>query len=250
MAFPGGSPEVYPRVGGGNARLKANLTGIPGLSPRGRGKRQDGLGDIYAPGSIPAWAGETRRPPLGHISAPVYPRVGGGNRRRWVGLAQVAGLSPRGRGKRSQDRIQGAERGSIPAWAGETEGSGQWQSIGKVYPRVGGGNYSRGRPCARTSGLSPRGRGKRHYDGQRPDGRRSIPAWAGETHRLLALSGYGRVYPRVGGGNSPNPFCALNAVGLSPRGRGKLKQQLCPLVLRRVYPRVGGGNGAHYRARE
>ena len=52
---------VYPRVGGGNYRCVFGYRAECGLSPRGRGKRHSltNLGDDG--GSIPAWAGETRR---------------------------------------------------------------------------------------------------------------------------------------------------------------------------------------------
>ena len=131
-----------------------------------------------------------------------------------------------------------------------------------VYPRVGGGNPSFPQSAQPGGGLSPRGRGKPQLpkQGIAPVG--SIPAWAGETGRCGSASSPGRVYPRVGGGNLNRSFPGLNLPGLSPRGRGKQREQnkgvqdagsipawagetKNPAVQgpgRRVYPRVGGGN--------
>ena len=118
-------------------------------------------------------------------------------------------------------------------------------------------------PQGMTTGLSPRGRGKRTARKASPTKTRSIPAWAGETgphtrqYRLL------QVYPRVGGGNMGKPGRAGNQGGLSPRGRGKRPAATSQVHLarsipawagetpgrtpyprrNRVYPRVGGGNG-------
>ena len=68
---------------------------------------------------------------------------------------------------------------------------------------MGGGNdpMFQQRPIA--AGLSPRGRGKHFHRGVEIAGTGSIPAWAGETPPAMITSVAIRVYPRVGGGNSP-----------------------------------------------
>ena len=138
----------------------------------------------------------------------------------------------------------------------------------QVYPRVGGGNaiWTHWRDDLR--GLSPRGRGKLRKYHCIPFHCGSIPAWAGETARTPHPCGRGAVYPRVGGGNDICPFHMWRALGLSPRGRGKLFQLAkanvavrsipawageTPPVSRRtalgaVYPRVGGGNPIRTRS--
>ena len=66
---------------------------------------------------------------------------------------------------------------------------------------MGGGNGRTRGYDKQLQGLSPRGRGKRpvcHF-GISTAG--SIPAWAGETGRVLLCYTFGEVYPRVGGGN-------------------------------------------------
>ena len=127
---------------------------------------------------------------------------------------------------------------------------------------MGGGNFLNRSAFARAVGLSPRGRGKPLYQGAQERILRSIPAWAGETWILFALPPAPWVYPRVGGGNLDFVRVTACAVGLSPRGRGKLQNELAkgqnlgsipawagetspvPSVSQSetVYPRVGGGN--------
>ena len=96
--------------------------------------------------------------------------------------------------------------------------------------------------------------------------RRSIPAWAGETHRRYADLDKFQVYPRVGGGNSHAPYPPPSLTGLSPRGRGKRGKvkggkaswrsipawagETATIALTDtttgVYPRVGGGNSHQF----
>ena len=152
--------------------------------------------------------------------------------------------------------------GSIPAWAGETQGQRRGACLPVVYPRVGGGNAHRAVVHALDLGLSPRGRGKLTILLKVGMPLRSIPAWAGETaarHYTATMSG---VYPRVGGGNRTLMQSIVGRCGLSPRGRGKPVRQVHRLdhvrsipawagetvvsktmpTMPRVYPRVGGGN--------
>ena len=192
----------------------------------------------------------------------VYPRVGGGNRGRFLALPRRRGLSPRGRGKRVRCLASPNQYRSIPAWAGETPIAGYCLPNARVYPRVGGGNAADTTNPSASRGLSPRGRGKRLRAGQRRADERSIPAWAGETEQAEISDSNHQVYPRVGGGNGICAKGALRMPGLSPRGRGKPRglgqhhrtRRSIPAwagetstlyllyILMAVYPRVGGGN--------
>ena len=173
--------EVYPRVGGGNALYSDFEQSPKGLSPRGRGKLSISSLDATDVRSIPAWAGETCPRALDSYNRSVYPRVGGGNRERLAPSLSLSGLSPRGRGKQTEVRSPTATFGSIPAWAGETDGSTLADGYLWVYPRVGGGNAFHYLIDLIYLGLSPRGRGKRPKVFLNADAKRSIPAWAGET---------------------------------------------------------------------
>ena len=110
-------------------------------------------------------------------------------------------------------------------------------------------------------GLSPRGRGNlaQHHHCRR--GQRSIPAWAGEPRPDTPPNLPTGVYPRVGGGTDSATIPERRVIGLSPRGRGNLRQGVQQLgqagsipawageppsgLSHRpgatVYPRVGGG---------
>ena len=249
-------------MGGGNPTALCVHSSQPGLSPRGRGKLQPRHKNGRAYGSIPAWAGETSAFGIASVGVGVYPRVGGGNAAPGVPSCRTHGLSPRGRGKLSVPSVHAVPSGSIPAWAGETTLCGSSRRFLPVYPRVGGGNRPSIQKAAATSGLSPRGRGKRCINQLFYIETGSIPAWAGETFILRLVQVRRKVYPRVGGGNSRAPTRPRGLQGLSPRGRGKqARQMLAEGTLRsipawagetiiiaqglrraEVYPRVGGGN--------
>ena len=86
--------------------------------------------------------------------------MGGGNADRGMVVTMAKALSPRGRGKRVKGTDFARNKGSIPAWAGETGFSCPACRITTVYPRVGGGNLQHSDRLATEAGLSPRGRGK------------------------------------------------------------------------------------------
>ena len=127
---------------------------------------------------------------------------------------------------------------------------------------MGGGNRYSSAPPLSPKGLSPRGRGKRYTCRTQSPYERSIPAWAGETVASSLRLSLRWVYPRVGGGNLMRGNASAVPMGLSPRGRGKLRLDAHIRMYGRsipawagetrafapgstlivVYPRVGGGN--------
>ena len=216
-----GIRQVYPRVGGGNSIRRLRFAGVRGLSPRGRGKRLLSRRPFQPRRSIPAWAGETTRTARHRRRRMVYPRVGGGNPKRFVLQVKSVGLSPRGRGKLLHFALLLLGLRSIPAWAGETIRGLSKCRCTRVYPRVGGGNAGDAKKWRLPRGLSPRGRGKPAQGTRAVRQLRSIPAWAGETVAVEAFYFEIKVYPRVGGGNNPPAVRARRRRGLSPRGRGK-----------------------------
>ena len=115
----GANRQVYPRVGGGTVINSGLGNGPEGLSPRGRGNRNQRMRGNFSRRSIPAWAGE---PAAGLVSSDrgrVYPRVGGGTPQRVLADCKLNGLSPRGRGNLLTLTYRARRRRSIPAWAGE-----------------------------------------------------------------------------------------------------------------------------------
>ena len=174
--------RAHPRVGGENVCWVSPPPGLGGL--------------------IPAWAGKTsgRDVTSGHGAA--HPRVGGENIRGPHPVQALRGSSPRGRGKRGFGGIACVVDRLIPAWAGKTRRNARSGHAHPAHPRVGGENRGQIRITWKTTGSSPRGRGKRHgwtlYSGRS----RLIPAWAGKTLRRLAGRLGRQAHPRVGGENA------------------------------------------------
>ena len=140
-SFAGPPPTpVYPRVCGGNGLGLGIFAPCRGLSPRVRGKRFQRGGDIGVGGSIPACAGETPPAHAGGFPLRVYPRVCGGNVPPGGEIIGLRGLSPRVRGKHPAAQAGLHLPGSIPACAGETPTPTSPRPLGRVYPRVCGGN--------------------------------------------------------------------------------------------------------------
>ena len=177
------------------------------------------------------------------------------------------GLSPRVRGNRLSRRPAGVPARSIPACAGEPQGTDSGSMAWTVYPRVCGGTAIRYCWMAAHAGLSPRVRGNRQSAPLFRGRPRSIPACAGEPGLSSAPPSVIRVYPRVCGGTSPSTASSTSWSGLSPRVRGNRRrldrdgrragsipacagEPQCPSCGRRstsVYPRVCGGTPAFVR---
>ena len=123
--------------------------------------------------------------------------------------------------------------------------------------------------CWSGKGLSPRVRGNRPRWWAAYQGRRSIPACAGEPAAAMGISSDQEVYPRVCGGTSYSPAPILNSKGLSPRVRGNRSRTRSPGLVQgsipacageplpyplpdrqiEVYPRVCGGTNRSLRRR-
>ena len=273
---------VHPRVCGGNRARGRGPSGGAGPSPRVRGKQVVVLRVIDEPGSIPACAGETEKAVKRPNAPAVHPRVCGGNS-LWLGIrTEVAGPSPRVRGKLLRQDGDPLGRGSIPACAGEHHGSQPREprhrsipacagetacsasvlSAVPVHPRVCGGNSVPRRLVVERRGPSPRVRGKRSMGIRRCGSWRSIPACAGETFPSVSSRRGVGVHPRVCGGNGESVIRLIVGPGPSPRVRGKRPciDRACYLGgsipacagetrtarhvdrICRVHPRVCGGN--------
>ena len=211
---------VYPRVCGGTRLSTGGRMSSLGLSPRVRGNLFVDSPAGGVEGSIPACAGEPRRPPESARSAGVYPRVCGGTDTLFDLRFGGKGLSPRVRGNRGESLLGGHRRGSIPACAGEPSSGLPAGSGRRVYPRVCGGT-PRTRPRLRLGrGLSPRVRGNLYHHLALGIRQRSIPACAGEPHQTTSDRITSRVYPRVCGGTIAGGVATAGNRGLSPRVRG------------------------------
>ncbi len=199
---------VYPRVCGGTAPPIFFSFPFDGLSPRVRGNHiiRPNVSDIVR--SIPACAGEPKRPSAAHNLKKVYPRVCGGTEIGLPSRCHPNGLSPRVRGNRRACRCDRASQGSIPACAGEPKRSAARSAPRpacsaappQVYPRVCGGTFLTKLSAAGMLGLSPRVRGNQYQRRARDEAGRSIPACAGEPWVCQLCGEIFTVYPRVCGG--------------------------------------------------
>ena len=212
--------RVYPRVGGETPNATFSVRSLSGLSPRGRGNRQQRMGRARQAGSIPAWAGKPALVSVHACCPAVYPRVGGETVAAVGDGRQRPGLSPRGRGNLTTYRPRTNFQRSIPAWAGKPAMSCSMAMPKWVYPRVGGETDPAVWEAANPGGLSPRGRGNLDEANLQALCRRSIPAWAGKPASPPARSTTTTVYPRVGGETLEQVIRQPCAAGLSPRGRG------------------------------
>ena len=191
-------------------------------------------------GSIPACAGETFRFASAPCTVTVDPRVRGGDDIPASGQRPCKGRSPRARGRRAAKAIGISSVRSIPACAGETV-DGQTLSLAmRVDPRVRGGDRSTKSGCKRSSGRSPRARGRQPSVFIWSSPERSIPACAGETLRSCFGRRFPRVDPRVRGGDRRLDDAVLDEVGRSPRARGRPTLSWKPPTLPGSIPACAG----------
>ena len=176
------------------------------------------------------------------------------------------GLSPRVRGNPSETVSRQTRARSIPACAGEPRHWLYQLRLSAVYPRVCGGTESYLRPSPIKLGLSPRVRGNHIAGCIAQQGRRSIPACAGEPADGFHRSDWRAVYPRVCGGTGYRRHAHKPLQGLSPRVRGnpptavnagpenrsipacagEPESRLTHVIPLSVYPRVCGGTCKSY----
>ena len=194
--------------------------------------------------------------------ARAHPRAGGENSARAAAIGPLLGSSPRGRGKPRGRGCGAGVCGLIPARAGKTFARSIRSTSGRAHPRAGGENPLRTELRVKYTGSSPRGRGKpaAANDASAPVG--LIPARAGKTRTPHAPSPRHRAHPRAGGENVWERVALGEAVGSSPRGRGKPAVS-CPyeaaygllparagktserardVALHEAHPRAGGEN--------
>ncbi len=150
----------------------------------------------------------------------VYPRWRGELDRTASVVSSGSGLSPLARGTPVFANLWTIAIRFIPAGAGNTCCSSWWSAAIAVYPRWRGEHNVRLSPLCVVAGLSPLARGTLHGFGFLFDGRRFIPAGAGNTYIRAKNKATATVYPRWRG-EHPLPVIQLHCqCGLSPLARG------------------------------
>ena len=210
--------------------------GSPGSSPLTRGKHPKQGALFLVLGLIPAHTGKTSSSSCITGLSPAQPHSHGENKQLLVAAASQRGSSPLTRGKLRQRPPTAPISRLIPAHAGNR----QIASNAKL---------------ARDS--SPLTRGKRTPRGLDSAGNRLIPVHAGKTCAKERWAHPLAAHPRPRGENFLSMSSGVSSTGSSPLTRGKLRDQIRPVLRDRLIPahagktipRLGAGNhgGAHPR---
>ncbi len=148
---------------------------------------------------IPAPAGNTCAPAMRHRPPSVHPRACGEHWLTSTGKAPSGGSSPRLRGTRMCRDIQADKMRFIPAPAGNTLHGLGGRYGHAVHPRACGEHCICAFASAIVSGSSPRLRGTPSRLHDDPEGKRFIPAPAGNTNCREAAPFTLPVHPRACG---------------------------------------------------
>ena len=195
--------------------------GREGSSPRVRGKLPGGLRRGRRRRLIPACAGKTSPPSARWAKPRAHPHVCGENTSSHAVPSEVAGSSPRVRGKHHPRAPRHRRPRLIPACAGKTVRVLAVRSAAEAHPRVCGENLLLLSRIARPAGSSPRVRGKQSGGVLSHGGLRLIPACAGKTPMSPLSRRTARAHPRVCGENWAGLRPTILLMGSSPRVRGK-----------------------------
>ena len=210
-------------------------------------------------GLIPAHAGKTRRYPVIVRPRRAHPRSRGENATAARYALHGRGSSPLTRGKLNVAYYHGGVVGLIPAHAGKTSVT-HWRPLrSRAHPRSRGENLYSTNALLSVPGSSPLTRGKQLVLSVFLGGRGLIPAHAGKTWPVRAVSRFPGAHPRSRGENTR--FCneILLHPGSSPLTRGKHSHRneqipvpgLIPAHAGKTVmrPGPGGASWAHPRSR-
>ena len=202
--------------------MAAAHTCLEGSSPRMRGTLQPALYFRSTQGIIPAYAGNTQPVARAYPRLRDHPRVCGEHCCGRCDLGCWRGSSPRMRGTRTATGYYPRPNGIIPAYAGNTQGTGILPPCNRDHPRVCGEHPSRIFCELSVSGSSPRMRGTLGFHVIVFHNAGIIPAYAGNT-QMSAITGLPmRDHPRVCGEHMSRRSVQPRWGGSSPRMRGTL----------------------------
>ena len=171
-------------------------------------------------GIIPAHAGNTNPQRQANCLARDHPRACGEHGTKGAKDKSKAGSSPRMRGTHDLYHDVNAERGIIPAHAGNTIRADARGSFRRDHPRACGEHPVQKSTALANGGSSPRMRGTRAGRMGYATGHGIIPAHAGNTvqHEVRSIA-FGD-HPRACGEHAAAKSAADPSGGSSPRMRG------------------------------
>ncbi len=190
---------------------------------------------------IPAGAGNTCPVIAEYCSRSVYPRWRGEHSGASPSLISPSGLSPLARGTLVFQFPCKTSQRFIPAGAGNTPRRRCFPEECPVYPRWRGEHVIRISPVIKTDGLSPLARGTHRHASWLKIMPRFIPAGAGNTRPIRALTTNDTVYPRWRGEHFGRKKPLAVNTGLSPLARGTQQPPTIRNAKNRFIP-AGAGN--------
>ncbi|EFW09823.1 hypothetical protein HMPREF9005_1182 [Actinomyces sp. oral taxon 178 str. F0338] len=220
-----GDRWAHPRACGENLDPVDAAARHQGSSPRVRGKRLERSRAHPQRRLIPARAGKTAGAASPPTCTRAHPRACGENDITTTDDKGQGGSSPRVRGKRADDGDEDLHGGLIPARAGKTRGSSRVNTLSWAHPRACGENTTKVRHTASPIGSSPRVRGKPSPWSTGSRTRGLIPARAGKTSALRSVTTRATAHPRACGENASAASRRRQAIGSSPRVRGKHRRR-------------------------
>ena len=230
----------HPRVCGEHITATEDDHIIPGSSPRVRGTPDAVCRELRGGGIIPACAGNTRPEWRRQAGSRDHPRVCGEHDSAGSVSTGSLGSSPRVRGT-PLDRVEDvADRGIIPACAGNTLPMPWRGRLWRDHPRVCGEHRQVVRHRHDALGSSPRVRGTRSSDSAQPLRVGIIPACAGNTILLVREVERERDHPRVCGEHDEGRADIKKPSGSSPRVRGTLLLFIDGLRFAGIIPACAG----------
>ena len=197
-----GCDGAYPRSRGATGSRTRCGSSTWGLSPLARGNRTGDRKHAIPPGPIPARAGQPLSSSRMLGASWAYPRSRGATGATRAMMDNSGGLSPLARGN-PQDRIERlADRGPIPARAGQPPQAAGIPCARGAYPRSRGATFQESLPYRPLGGLSPLARGNRWQAVHCHPLAGPIPARAGQPCFAARVTCGRRAYPRSRGATS------------------------------------------------
>ena len=211
-----------------------------GSSPRVRGRPAERVSKANFRGLIPACAGQTSERSDDLFDTRAHPRVCGADTFGNGLPLRPRGSSPRVRGRRLPTAPPHGGTGLIPACAGQTSPPKKACPAQRAHPRVCGADFELAGVLLKSTGSSPRVRGRLGGVEVSHWLFRLIPACAGQTWFNGGPYGGHTAHPRVCGADRRLICSPRTSGGSSPRVRGRQRGEARQGRHHRLIPACAG----------